>query len=240
MTLREDHSDDGQDPVPGFGEDARPPAPVTAVVVDPHAVVREGLAALLRPEGVDVVAAAATGDGGEALIRQHAPAVALVALDLPDIDGIVLLRRLVAAGSPTAIVLYTAGEDVQQAAVAVHAGAAGVVATRRPVSELAAALRAVAAGRLWFDEPGEPSPLPRRAGALLNELRTRRSGTLSEAELRVLALVARGSSTEAAAEALSLSPHTVRTHLRNVMRKLGASSRAHAVAIAIRESAIEV
>ena len=56
----------------------------------------------------------------------------------------------------------------------------------------------------------------------------------------MLALVADGGSTEATAEALSLSPHTVRTHMRNVMRKLEASSRAHAVAIAIRESAIEL
>nr|WP_281381536.1 helix-turn-helix transcriptional regulator [Conexibacter arvalis] len=63
---------------------------------------------------------------------------------------------------------------------------------------------------------------------------------MSEAELRVLALVAEGRSTEAVAAALSLSPHTVRTHLRNVMRKLEASSRAHAVAIAIREEAIQV
>ncbi|MGB2710712.1 MAG: helix-turn-helix transcriptional regulator, partial [Conexibacter sp.] len=63
---------------------------------------------------------------------------------------------------------------------------------------------------------------------------------LSGSELRVLALVADGRSTEEAADALSLSPHTVRTHLRNVMRKLEASSRAHAVAIAIREAAIEV
>ncbi len=56
----------------------------------------------------------------------------------------------------------------------------------------------------------------------------------------MLALVADGGSTEATAEALSLSPHTVRTHMRNVMRKLKASSRAHAVAIALRESAIEI
>jgi DNA-binding CsgD family transcriptional regulator len=59
-------------------------------------------------------------------------------------------------------------------------------------------------------------------------------------ELRVLALVAEGGSTEETAEVLSISPHTVRTHMRNVMRKLEASSRAHAVAIAMREAAIEV
>jgi len=69
---------------------------------------------------------------------------------------------------------------------------------------------------------------------------TGRTAALSSAELRVLALVAGGSSTEEMADRLSLSPHTVRTHLRNVMRKLEASSRAHAVAIAIREAAIQV
>lgn len=214
--------------------------PVTVVVVDPHAPVREGLPQLLARDGIDVVATAATGDGAEAVIGHHDPDVALVALDLADVDGIVLLRRLVQRGSRSAVVLYTDADDPQQSAVALHGGAAGVIAKRRSIAELSIALRAVAAGRLWFNEPGDLPMPPRRLSPLLTDLRERRSSALSSAELRVLALVAEGSSTEEAAELLSLSPHTVRTHLRNVMRKLEASSRAHAVAIAIRESAIKL
>lgn len=238
-----DHSPEETGPVvgpDGAGEISVRRGAVTAVVVDPHAPVREGLPLLLAPHGIEVVATAATGDGAEAVIGRHEPDVALVALDLADVDGIVLLRRLAQRGIRSAVVLYTDGDDPQQAALAVHGGAAGVIAKRRSIAELASALRAVAGGRLWFYEPGDlPMPSPRLA-PLLDDLRRRRTAALSGAELRVLALVAEGSSTEEAAEELSLSPHTVRTHLRNVMRKLEASSRAHAVAIAIRESAIKI
>jgi DNA-binding NarL/FixJ family response regulator len=214
--------------------------PVTAVVVDPHAAVREGLPLLLRSEGIEVVAGAATGDAGEALVGRCEPDVALVALDLADVDGIVLLRRIVQRGTRTAVVIYTDREDAEQAAVAVHSGAAGVIAKRRAIPELADALRTVAGGGLWFNERGgEPAP-SRRPTTVFPALCERRTASLSDAELRVLSLVAAGRSTEAVADTLSLSPHTVRTHLRNVMRKLEASSRAHAVAIAIREEAIQV
>jgi DNA-binding NarL/FixJ family response regulator len=215
-------------------------AAISLVVVDAHAPVREGLPLLLCPEGIEVVASAATGDGGEAVIGQYQPDVALVAMELADADGIVLLRRLLQRGVRSAVVLYTDTEDAQQAALAVHAGAAGVIAKRRSIGELATALRQVAGGGMWFNEPGDldPAPISRGPVELLAGLCDRRTSALSDAELRVLALVADGSSTEAMAEELSLSPHTVRTHLRNVMRKLEASSRAHAVAIAIREAAI--
>jgi DNA-binding NarL/FixJ family response regulator len=244
--LHDEHSDEhaGSGPVPGESgrATAARPGAISLVVVDPHAPVREGLPLLLAPEGIDVVASAATGDGGEAVIGQYQPDVALVAMELADADGIVLLRRLVQRGTRSAVVLYTDHEDPQQAALAVHAGAAGMVAKRRSIVELAVALRQVAGGGLWFNEPGDLSTVTASRGPveILAGLCDRRTATLSDSELRVLALVAGGSSTEAMAEELSLSPHTVRTHLRNVMRKLEASSRAHAVAIAIRESAIPV
>ncbi len=246
MTLVESHHDA---PLGDYGgalatvaPPAAPPAGLSVVVVDPQAAVREGLPLLLCPQGFDVLGVASTGAGGEALIRRHQPDVALLALELADVDGIVLLRRLVQRGVTSALVLYTDAPGGAEAALAVHAGAAGVVARQRTIADLADALRVVAAGGLWFNDgdaapptrPAQEQPSP-PAGS--NE---RRTDALSGSELRVLALVADGRSTEEAADVLSLSPHTVRTHLRNVMRKLEASSRAHAVAIAIREAAIQV
>lgn len=230
--------------VPGEGGEAYPDdggiataSALRAVVVDPHASVREGLPLLLAREGIEVLGSASTGTGGETLIQRYQPELALVANDLADVDGLVLLRRLVQRGVRSAVVLYTDVEGGEQAALAVHAGAAGVVGKQRTIAELAAALRVVAGGGMWFEDvaaPPEPQP------TVASPLRERRTSTLSGSELRVLALVAEGRSTEEAAEVLSLSPHTVRTHLRNVMRKLEASSRAHAVAIAIREAAIQI
>lgn len=221
-------------------------ATTSVVIVDPHPPVRDGLSLLLPREGLAVLGGASTGAGGEALIARHEPDVALIASSLPDGDGLSLLRRLVRRGLRSAVVLYADDADCEDSAAAVNAGAAGLVAKRRSIAELAEALRSVATGGLWFEErdddalapppalaPSPAQPLPLPPGQ-------RRTSTLSSAELRVLALVAEGGSTEATAEALSLSPHTVRTHMRNVMRKLEASSRAHAVAIAIREAAIEI
>jgi len=229
LTLLSDHS-----------EPATPASQATlhVVVVDSQAPVREGLPLLLRAEAIDVRGVASTGAAGEALIEQHAPDVALVGLDLSDVDGFSLLRRLVRRGVRSAIVLYTAFEDGAEAALAMHAGAAGVICKHRTIAELAQALRAVAGGGIWFGDRTDMAPPAPAYAPEPPPSGERRTAALSSAELRVLALVAEGRSTEEAAEALSLSPHTVRTHLRNVMRKLQASSRAHAVAIAMREAAI--
>ncbi|MBS1869723.1 MAG: response regulator transcription factor [Actinobacteria bacterium] len=221
---------------------ATPSATTSVVIVDPHPGMRDGLALLLPPEGMAVLGSASTGAGGEALIARHEPDVALVAADLPDVGGIALVRRLVHRGLRSAVVLYADDADCEDSAAAVNAGAAGLVAKRRSIGELAEALRSVATGGLWFEERDDEllAPPPAPAAPLPLPPQQRRTSTLSSSELRVLALVAEGGSTEATAEALSLSPHTVRTHMRNVMRKLEASSRAHAVAIAIREAAIEI
>jgi len=217
-------------------------AALTLVVVDPHGPVREGLPLLLRGHDIDVVASTGSGETGIALIDRYAPDIALIALDLADADGIVLLGRILERGSRSAIVLYAEDEGGEQAALALHSGAAGVVAKRRTIAELADALRVVAGGGLWFNRADDDlfaaPPTPQVVVSSEEREGERRTDVLSGAELRVLALVADGGSTEAIARTLSLSPHTVRTHVRNAMRKLEASSRAHAVAIAIREAAI--
>jgi DNA-binding NarL/FixJ family response regulator len=166
----------------------------------------------------------------------HAPDVALVSSALAPARGVEALRGLVCAAGTTPVVLYVEAEDADRVSAAVQAGAAGLVARGRPVAQLARALRAVAAGAQWFDERDwSQAPLSAQAEHALH-----RSDDLSGAERRVLALVAAGTCTEDIAARLSVSPHTVRTHVRNLMRKLDAQSRAHAVAIAMREAAIEL
>jgi len=229
---------------PAAAEAAAATELTSVVIVDPHPPMRDGLSLLLPPEGLAVLGGASTGAGGEALVVRYEPDVVLVAAGLPDVDGIALVRRLVRRGLRSAVVLYADDADCEDSAAAVNAGAAGLVAKRRSITELAEALRSVATGGLWFEERDDdalaPPPAPAPAPPLPLPYGQRRTSTLSSSELRVLALVAEGGSTEETAEALSLSPHTVRTHMRNVMRKLEASNRAHAVAIAIREAAIEI
>ncbi len=212
------------------------PSPPSVVVADPHPVVREGLRHLLRDEGLAVVGVAATGAHAGALAESHTPDVLLLSPRLPDADAASVIAGIVRNGIRTAVVLYADGDEGEAVQPAVRAGAAGVVSTSRPVAQIARALRAVAAGRTWFNEQDwVDAPLSPAA-----EQSVQRSEGLSDAERRVLALVAAGASTEDIADALAVSPHTVRTHVRNLMRKLDAQRRAHAVAIAMREAAIDV
>jgi DNA-binding NarL/FixJ family response regulator len=211
------------------------PAAVSVLVADPHPVVRDGLPLLLRDEALLVVATAATGGSVEALAARHDPDVILLSTRLRDAEPRAVLSALLRSRSRAAVVLYADGEEGEHGQEALRLGAAGVVSTSRPVAQIARALRAVASGHTWFNERDWiDAPLSRAA-----EQSARHADGLSEAEKRVLALVAAGAKTEEIAVGLGVSPHTVRSHVRNLMRKLDAQSRAHAVAIAMRESAID-
>jgi DNA-binding NarL/FixJ family response regulator len=216
--------------VPGIADVA------SIVLADPHPVVRDGLPLLLHDETLQVVARVGTAAGAVSAVARLDPDVVLAADRLPDADAATLTGRLLRAGARAAILFYVPGVESDAVQRALHAGAAGVVSTSRPVSQVARALRAAASGRTffsesdWFDAPLTPAA----------ERSVARADGLSESERRVLALVAAGSSTEDVGIALGVSPHTVRTHVRNLMRKLDAQSRAHAVAIAMREGATDV
>jgi DNA-binding NarL/FixJ family response regulator len=210
--------------------------PIRLVVADRHAAVRDGLPLLLRDAGIGVVATAESADRLAAVLAVVSAEVALVSSGLAAGRGASALRQLIRRALGTPVLVYVDSDERDLISSAVHAGAAGVVGRGRPIAQLSRALRAVATGGQWFDEH-DWSQAPLSAGA---EDALRRSDGLSGAERRVLALVAAGTATEDIAAGLSVSPHTVRTHVRNLMRKLDAQSRAHAVAIAIRESAIEV
>ena len=196
---------------------------IDVVIVDDQPAVRDGLAALLEDGQIVVRAAMAADPEAAEVVRLHRPAVALVGLGPRDRRGFDLVERL--GGNGTAVLLHVRDTTTPgQIERARRRGAAGAVSTRRSVEELREAIRAVAAGRGWYEADAEGRG---------------RSGDLSERERGILTELAAGHSVEGIAERLHLSPHTVRTHLRNGMRKLGAQTRAQAVAIAISEGAIE-
>lgn len=207
------------------------PPPLRVVLADAHAVVRDGLPLLLREHDVAVVAATATVAGAAAAVEQMCPDLALVCPNLSDPTDERPLSRLVRGGEETRLALYVDLEAEERLGTAVEHGALGVIAKGRPVPDLARFLHRVAAGRLCVgvqargSDPAAPAP---------------RSEALTAGERRVLALLAGGASTQAVAQALELSPHTVRTHVKNILRKLDVTSRAHAVAIAVREATIGV
>ena len=203
---------------------------LNVVIVDDHVALRRGMELLLRRAGHHVVGTADDAESGEALILRRKPDVALVDLALPGMSGAELTRSLLGSDPALRIILYTGAADEHQLLDALNAGAAGFALKSGDPEELEEAFRTVAAGGDYIDP---------RLTPLLAKGSGDRTGTLSPREREIMGLLSRGLSGEEAAKRLFLSPETVRTHVRNAMSKLGAATRAHAVALALQRGEID-
>jgi DNA-binding NarL/FixJ family response regulator len=220
---------------------------VRVVLADDHDAFVEGLGMVLSAEG-DLEIVALAGDGASALqaVLTHHPDVLVVDTEMPG-PAVTELVRLVGQAEPATRVLLLA-EDARLAPSS-RADPGGPAGMTRAVSahELAEAIRAVAAGsRVTVGEPPaappappapvEPSP-PRPERDLHAELLLR---SLSDRERQILSLLARGYSNRRIAEACYLSLNTVRTHVQNVLVKLGVHSKLEAAALAVRQGLVQI
>jgi DNA-binding NarL/FixJ family response regulator len=204
---------------------------LNVVIVDDHVALRRGMELLLRRAGHHVVGTADDAEAGEALILRRKPHVALVDLALPGMSGAELTRSLLKEDPKVRIILYTGAADERQLLDALDAGAAGLALKSGDPQELEQAILTVAGGGDYLDP---------RLTPLLAKGANGRDKTLSPREREILGLLSQGLSGEEAATQLFLSPETVRTHVRNAMTKLGAATRAHAVALALQRGEISV
>lgn len=206
---------------------ARSRRSTTVMVVDDHVAVRRGTELLLADAGFTVVEGTGDVERARALAREKAPAVVIVDLRLGGRSGVHLAESLLREHPSIGILLYTGAADAGALHQALSAPVLGVLLKAATPEELVAAVEHVARGIRYVDvnlravEEGPPSTL-----------------RLSAREREVLQLIANGLSGEAVADALFLSGDTVRTHVRNAVAKLGAHSRAHAIAIALRTGEI--
>lgn len=200
--------------------------PVQVVIVDDYPLARQALPALLAANGIVVSGTAARPDDVDEIVDRHSPAVALVGVSFADQVQDVT-RQLADTGRRLPMLIRT--HDRELPGIERAQGVQGAVSRRTPLEDLARAIRTVAAGGTWFETPAE------RLGS-----RDRRSAQLSKRERRVLLELARGATTEEIAESLHLTTHTVRSHIRNILRKLQAKSRAHAVAIGCCDGIIDI
>ncbi len=205
--------------------------PLRLVLIEDHQALREGLELLLAREGCDVVGTAGTAAEGRRLVEELAPDVALVDISLGEDDGIDLTRRLLADDAERRVVLYTGSSDEELLFSGLDSGARGYALKDGSPRELVDALAQVAGGGSYVD--------PRLRPALLSRRVTERLPSLSNREREILDLLAQGLTGEAAAAQLVISPETVKTHIRNAMSKLEATTRVHAIAIALREGYIQ-
>lgn len=203
---------------------------VTVVIVEDHVALRRGLELLLRGSECRVIGSAGDAAAAEPLIQRRRPDVAIIDINLPDGNGVELTRKLIADNGDLGVLLYTGVDDREVLTEALDCGARGFAMKAGAPEELLAAIRTVARGDSYVDKRLRPM--------LLERSTTERIGVLSPREREVLDLLAKGLTGEDAAIQLSLSPETIRTHVRNAMDKLEANTRVHAVAIALRQGEI--
>lgn len=202
---------------------------IRVAIADDHAMLREGLTqALDSLPDIEVVATAADGRELLELLDNVTPDVVLVDIEMPRLSGIGALRRL--QGAPPAIVVTMHADDEQRRRAAT-AGAAGFLSKSAPLPDLAAAIRAVAAGETLLDADSTGDILDRHRQPILDE----GAAALTARERELLKLLASGvSGTEDLADRLFISQKTVKNHLASIYDKLAITDRAQAVVEAIR------
>jgi len=206
---------------------------VRVLIVDDHPVVCEGFTQMFEyVDGIDIVGSAATGREAMERIDMLVPDVVLLDLHLPDADGVAVAGRVRARHPDVRIVIFTAGADLGEMRKASAADIDGLLLKTMPVGELIRAIREVANGREVVDRDlvGSLSTPDVETGAV----------ALSERELEVLSLLAKGMTNKDVAAALFISRATVKTHIENLLRKLNANDRAAAVAEGFRRGLLEV
>ena len=207
-------------------------SPLRCVVADDHPPIVDAVCRYLEAEaGIAVVGRAGNGAEALALIERLRPEVAVVDVRMPQLDGIEIARRLGAQHSPTGVILYTAFAERALVIEALDAGARGFLLKEAPLTDLVRAVRLVAEGRTYVD--------PVLAGELATPAVAERLPGITKREREVLRLLADGMRNEGVATLLSISPLTVRSHVKKAMQKLEADTRTQAVANALRQSLID-
>jgi DNA-binding NarL/FixJ family response regulator len=219
--------------------------PIRTLIVDDHALFRRGLEIVLVTEP-DIEVVGEAGDGAEAVQRagESLPDVVLMDIKMPRSSGIEACRSIKDVAPSARIIILTMSDDEEDLFDAIKAGASGYLLKDIPLDQVAEAVRSVHGGQSLIS--------PSMAGKLLTEFASiaRReteesprevpAPKLTDREMQVLKLVARGMNNRDIAKELFISDNTVKNHVRNILEKLQIHSRMEAVMVAVREKLIEL
>jgi len=205
---------------------------IRIVVIDDHPVVREGLVAMLQTQSdFEIVGEAGSGEDGVTLIEQLATDVVLLDLELPELDGVGVLRLLRERNAATRVIVFTVFDTDERIISAVEAGAAGYLLKGAPRSELFAAIRIVHGGGSLLQ--------PLVASTVLRHVARRDRAaepppvSLTPREQSVLQLLVRGKSNKEIAATLGVTERTIKFHVSAIFTKLAVANRTEAVTKAV-------
>jgi DNA-binding NarL/FixJ family response regulator len=209
------------------------------LLVDDHDLFRSGLVNLLSEHGLHVVGEAENGDVALRLVRELAPDVVIMDLNMPGPSGVDVIRQMTSIAPLTRVVVLTISADDSDVINAVMGGACGYLLKDSSVDQLIAGIHAAAAGESLIS--------PQIAAKMLQILRAQRSSVdaaetiraeLSEREIEVLKLIANGNDNAEIARALFISPKTVKNHISNILMKLQMENRIQAAVYAVRSGIV--
>jgi two-component system, NarL family, response regulator NreC len=209
---------------------------IRVMIVDDHAILRAGLRMLVNAQGdMEVVSEASNGEKVVKEVRETRPDVTLLDLTMPRVGGMKALEELAQNCRETRVLVLTMHDDPAYLRSALAAGASGYLLKRAVDAELLAAIRAVHSGGIFVD--------PRLTGVLIQDVmakrgtkagRTKPINILSDRELQVLRLVARGYTSTQIAKQIAVSVKTVETYRSRVVEKLGLRTRTDVIRFAVQ------
>ena len=208
------------------------PAPLKVLVADDHPIVREGLRAVVATlPDFELAASAAGGIEAVELAAADPPDVVVMDLHMEDLDGVAATQQILATHPRALVLVLTMYEHDDMLVAALRAGARGYLLKGASHTDIARALRAVAAGEAVFGSGVADQVLDRLTGRTPT---TEPFSQLTHREREVLALLAQGLGTQGIATSLYLSPKTVRNHVASILAKLELPDRSQAIAAARR------
>jgi two-component system NarL family response regulator len=204
--------------------------PIRLLIVDDHTIVRQGLAALLNTmPDMQVVAEASSGEQAVELFREHQPDVTLMDLRMHHGNGVEAIQKIRAASPMARIIVLTTFDGDEDIFRALQAGARGYLLKGSDTDELVSAIHAVHAGKSRI-----PAPVAERLAERMS------NPALTERETDVLRLIVGGNSNKEIASALFISEATVKTHINNLLGKLGCTDRTQAATTALQRGIVHL
>ena len=214
-------------------------AEVRVLIVDDHDLFRSGLRNLLEEQGVLIVGEAAAGQEALRIVRDVAPDVVVMDLNMPGMGGVEATRHISAIAPLTRVLMLTISDEDNDVIDAILAGACGYLLKNSSIQVLMDGIRAAAMGESLISPAIAAKVLQRvRASSTQPEIESTIRAELSEREIEVLKLIANGKDNAMIASELHISPKTVKNHISNILMKLQIDNRIQAAVYAVRSGIV--